>query len=183
MTKNEWRKHVLEKRDACPQELREQYAADVLQQVEQHPAFQAAITVFCFVSFRSEINTLPILELALKQQKAVAVPLVNRTEKVMEAIKITSLNQLQPGYMGILEPSPELEKLDPKTIDLCFVPGAAFDKAGHRIGYGGGFYDKFIPQLRQGCKTIGLGYAFQVIEAIPFEEHDHPLDEVITNLI
>jgi 5-formyltetrahydrofolate cyclo-ligase len=88
--------------------------------------------------------------------------------------------ELAPGYCGILEPPESAEAADLIQIDLVLVPGVAFDPEGHRLGMGGGFYDRLIPHLRPDALALGLAFEEQVVDAVPFETHDAVVDAVVT---
>ena len=130
-----------------------------------------------FVSFNNEIDTHGMIEDALKN-KIVVVPKVLHHE--IEPSVIISFDNLIPsGKFGILEPI-EAMKIPWKKIDLVLVPGIVFDKNGHRIGYGLGFYDKFLKKVPKAIK-IGLAFDFQIVDKVPREEHDVPVDLVVTD--
>ena len=136
------------------------------------PAFAAATTVLCFASFRSEIDTRPLLEWCLEHGIGVALPRI-MGPRHMEAFAVTDLeNDLIPGRWDIPEPRPGLPLVDPVTIDVVVVPGAAFDPWGGRIGYGGGFYDAFLARMRPDAWRIGIGFETQLVERVPREAHD-----------
>jgi 5-formyltetrahydrofolate cyclo-ligase len=86
-----------------------------------------------------------------------------------------------PGVFGILEPRKESARIfNPEEIDLVIVPGVAFDEHRNRIGFGAGFYDRFLESVRPSCAKIGIAFEFQIYDEVPVEEHDIPLDLVIT---
>ena len=89
--------------------------------------------------------------------------------------------ELIRGSYGIKEPHPEADqKISIDELDLIIVPGLVFDPQGHRIGFGGGYYDRFLSNKNNDTKTIGFAYSFQVIDSIPAAEHDHPVDYLLT---
>lgn len=98
----------------------------------------------------------------------------------MAAVKINSLDELSQGAYGIPEPSKYDEKFDEHDIDLILLPGLAFDESGGRIGYGGGFYDRFISKTGKNTAKIGLAYGFQVFDKVTCFEYDKPIDGLIT---
>ena len=128
-----------------------------------------------FVSFNSEVHTHDMIKTALKS-KTVVVPKVSHNE--IEQSLIIDFDNLIAGKFGILEPI-EIMKIAYKNIDLVLVPGIVFDKEGHRIGYGFGYYDKFLRKVPKAIK-IGLAFDFQVIDKIPKEMHDVPVDVIVT---
>ena len=128
-----------------------------------------------FVSFNSEVNTHEMIKNALGN-KTTVVPKVEQHE--IEPSVIIDFDNLMPSKLGILEPI-EAMKIAYKHIDLVLVPGIAFDMEGHRIGYGYGYYDKFLKKVPKAVK-IGLCFDFQVVDKVPREEHDVPVDLVVT---
>jgi len=118
--------------------------------------------------------------------KLVAIPKVEKSgpsgQRMLEAYVMEESGKgLIKGFMGIPEPDASvLKRLDPVEIDLVVVPGIAFDYARCRIGYGAGYYDRFLPRLRPDCPKVGLAYEMQVVEKIPASCHDIRMDLVIT---
>lgn len=146
------------------------------------PSVKKAKNVFIYVSFQKEVDTHSLINYFLAQGKTVAVPLVISKEKGMIAIIIDGISQLTPNKMGILEPVYDENRiLQPKDIDLLIVPGLAFDKNGGRIGYGGGFYDRYMAKVKENVPRIAVAYDFQILDFIPMEKHDMKVDYVITN--
>ena len=135
--------------------------------------YQSAKSVLLYFSIGSEVDTCRIIRDALKTKK-VFLPFVENGE--MGYAQIKSLEEMEPGQYGIMEPvdkTPSHEELS-----LVVVPGIAFDETGHRVGYGGGYYDKFLPTTN--AFTIGLAYEAQVVEDIPAEGHDCPVKKIVT---
>ena len=128
---------------------------------------------------RSEIDPAPLMEKLAKQGARLALPTVNARGKSLIFRSYTPGDRLTMGMLGIPEPSPAAAEVVP---DIMLVPLAAFDEAGHRIGYGAGYYDYTFTHLRKHKAIIGVGLAFaaQEIEAIPALSHDVPLDYVLT---
>lgn len=152
---------------AASKKLTEQFLA--------HPLYQKTKTVYGYLPYNQEVRTWALLEQALKDGKQVAVPKVYGEE--MRFILISDLSRVAPGYAGIPEPVDDGPVAnDPEGLVL--MPGMVFDKDGHRIGYGGGFYDRFLAQEPQH-PTIALCYEFQLLERIPTEEFDIPVDCVL----
>ena len=133
-------------------------------------------TVMYFVSFNNEVYTHEMIKKALGN-KTVVVPKVSQHE--IEPSLIIDFENLIPGKFGILEPI-ETMRIAYKNIDLVLVPGIAFDLDGHRIGYGFGYYDKFLKKVPKAVK-IGLAFDFQVVDIIPRETHDVPVDLIVTD--
>lgn len=143
--------------------------------------FRRATTIFCYVAFRNEVETRGFIQESLAAGKRVAVPLVDRANRRLLPIEIVGLDDLAPGTWGIPEPKPGTGRaVDPRSIDLAVVPGVAFDRWGNRVGYGGGFYDRFLPGLRPGSWAVGLAYRFQIVEDLAPDPTDVPVHCVVT---
>ena len=138
-------------------------------------AYRNAKTVYGYLPYNQEVRTVPMLEQALRDGKRVAVPKVYGD--TMRFIYLDDMSQVETGYAGIPEPIADGPVADDPTA-LVLMPGLAFDKAGHRIGYGGGFYDKFLAAEPEH-PTLALCYAFQMLEHLDTEEFDIPVDEVL----
>lgn len=149
-----------------------------------HPVFAACTTCCLYCSFRSEVATGPLLRACLQAGKTVGVPLTQPAVSRLRMVRITDPDHdLEPGYLGIAEPRRELVEqaaLDHATIDLVILPGAAFDREGQRLGYGGGFYDRFLAREAPRALRVGLGFAVQVVERLPVLPHDMPMDLLFT---
>ncbi len=137
--------------------------------------YQAAESIFLYVSFGFEIDTLPILEDALRRGKVVAVPLCQGG--TMEARRIGDVSQLRPGRFT-LDPPEDAPVLSRDAIDLIVVPGLAFDRKGHRLGRGGGFYDRYLAGY-QG-RTVALCRTNHLLFEVPVEAHDRSVDAILT---
>ena len=138
-------------------------------------AYRAAKTIYGYLPYNQEVRTVPMLQRALDEGKRVAVPKVYGDD--MKFIYLDDLSQVAKGYAGIPEPVADGPVAQDGTA-LVLMPGLAFDRAGHRIGYGGGFYDKFLAR-EPHHPTVALCYDFQVIERLETEEFDIPVDQVI----
>ncbi|NLX76996.1 MAG: 5-formyltetrahydrofolate cyclo-ligase [Clostridiaceae bacterium] len=180
MTKKELRQKAREIRDSIDTDSVILLSGIIQDKVCNHPWFERSKTVFVYVSAGNEVRTNDIIEKAIRTGKRVCVPRVIPRVK-MEAVPISNPeNDLQTGFFGILEPKPHLRPVSEKETDLVIVPGLVFDLNGFRIGYGGGYYDKYLAQLPDTCKTIGIAFEFQVVDELPAEAHDRNVMAVIT---
>ncbi len=140
-------------------------------------------TIFAYVSFRSEVETLTLVDTLIAMGKTVIVPITRVEEKRLDAIRITNrLTDLEPGYCNIPEPTEELcksQEVAPEEIEVILLPGSVFDERGGRFGYGGGYYDRFLAKVPKAIR-IGLAFDLQIIEKAPLQEHDEILDLVVT---
>lgn len=137
--------------------------------------------VMAYAPVRGEVDPLPFVGDLLAQGLEVAFPAVVAGRGLV-ARRVSDLAQLVPGTFGILEPSPERPEADPAEIGLVLVPAVAYDRRGFRLGYGGGYYDRFLPLLRPGAVTVGLAYERLLVDALPTEAHDRPVRWVVTEM-
>lgn len=182
--KKRFRREALAKRDSLTAEQRGNYSGRIIKKLIDLPCYVNADAILTYVSFRSEVDTFPLIERAFTDGKAVFAPKV--LGKEMDFFRIYSLADLTAGYRGILEPSGRYSYNEwggdqlGQCILIC-MPGAAFDRARHRIGYGGGFYDRYLSgHLRRKVATVALAYDCQVFEEIPWEAHDIRPEWIIT---
>lgn len=145
---------------------------------------EASEHFFLYIHFRSEVETLPLLNRLLDAGKTVSVPLTLRREGRLAAVRVTDpVRQLRPGCFGILEPAAKQvaqAAVSPATIDIAVVPGSVFDCRGGRLGYGGGFYDRFLSRDAPQALRVGLAFAMQLADQVPLEPHDQLMDMLVT---
>jgi 5-formyltetrahydrofolate cyclo-ligase len=199
LEKKQIRKSIMQLRDKISTEEKQRYDKAIFQNIIDNEYYKAASTIFIFVSYLSEVDTKSVIIQAIADNKTICVPKVKSKEEGIELFKINGLNDLEEGFHGILEPKSNCEKLhgvsvsvsddegndvddanNEGNIDLIIMPGVAFDMTGGRIGYGGGFYDKFISKLKKDVKKIAIAYELQIIENIPMKNHDVRIDGIIT---
>jgi len=139
--------------------------------------YKSSRILFCYVSMEGETDTRRLISEALAEGKRVAVPRC-QNHGIMEACEIKSLWDLEPGFFGILEPKKRCEQMDCDALELCVIPCLSCSKIGVRLGYGGGYYDRFLPKTR--AMRIVLCREKMVCEHIPRESHDCFIDGLIT---
>lgn len=137
--------------------------------------YKEAKTIYGYLPYNQEVRTVPMLEQAIRDGKRVAVPKVYGDQ--MRFLYITDMSQVEKGYAGIPEPIADEPVAQDETA-LVLMPGLAFDPQGHRIGYGGGFYDRFL-ENEPNHPTLALCYDFQMFPKLETEEHDIPVDCVL----
>ena len=143
------------------------------------PAINSAQTIAITISNCPEVDTTFIIEALWKMNKQVVVPKCSPVDRSMKFFGIESFAQTERAYKNILEPILELTELvEKKNIDLMIVPGVVFDRQGYRIGFGGGYYDRYLTDFEG--KRISLAFDEQIIEAVPRESHDLPVHILIT---
>ncbi len=182
MEREELRRAILRQREELPVLERQEKSRVISRNFWRTTEFSRVGTIFLYVNFRSEVETMGILRQALERKIRVAVPLTLARESRLEAYEITDPDrQLRPGYCRIPEPDPNLSRLImPAEIELVLLPGSVFDLAGNRLGYGGGYYDRFLANDAPHALRVGLAYEMQIIDKVPAQAHDEPLDYLIS---
>ncbi|MBR4016600.1 MAG: 5-formyltetrahydrofolate cyclo-ligase [Oscillospiraceae bacterium] len=175
MDKKTLRREIREKKRAMTEEEILRRSRDLMAQFVNTPAYRNAKTIYGYLPYNQEVRTVPMLEQALRDGKKVAVPKVYGEE--MRFIYLDDLSQVEKSEMGIPEPVADGPVADDKTA-LVLMPGLAFTERGDRMGYGGGFYDRFLAE-EPGHYTLALCYDFQMLESLPTEEYDIPVDAVL----
>lgn len=175
------RKACAERRNQMtPEEHREQ-DSKIINTATSLVSFRYAEIILLYAPIKSEIDVMPIFEIAKEKGKRVAFPKCNMEERTMTFHFVDSLDDLEPCAYGIREPKEDAEIYDPETekaSTLCFIPGLAFDVYGYRLGYGKGYYDKFMHKFT-GSK-IGLAYTHQILPSLPKGKFDKHCDIMIT---
>lgn len=166
--KQDIRTRILSLRDQLPEEARQAKSDCICKAVVGHELFLAAKTIYCYVSFRSEVDTQAIIRHAWRAGKKVAVPKVTGNHE-MCFYYIDSMADLKPGFFQV--PEPVTGTVAKESDALVIMPGAAFDQKGGRIGYGKGFYDYYLTE-NPGQPRMGLAFALQVLDVIPSDAHD-----------
>lgn len=175
------RKDCSEKRNAMTIEERKEKDAKICQTAISLISFRHADIILLYAPIKSEIDVMPIFELAKEKGKRVAFPRCNVEERTMQFHFVESLEDLSPCAYGIREPREDLPVYDPestKGVALCYVPGLAFDVYGYRLGYGKGYYDKFMHKFMGS--TIGMVYSSLILPNLPRGRFDKHCDIMIT---
>lgn len=177
------RNRSLEQRNALSPAHRKNMSRRIIDTLIALPVFQENSLYFIYCSYQSEVETSLLIDRCLKAGKTVCVPMTTPAQSRMQAVVIKDAGiDLRPGYKGIPEPILHLVQdgeLKPEAIEVAVIPGAVFDRCGHRLGYGGGYYDRFLARAPQALR-IGLAYSMQLVNHIPALPHDMPMDILIT---
>lgn len=181
--KNSLRKELLERRDAIPPEVRRIKDGRICERFLSLDEVVVARSFFSFASFRSEVDTFAMMRALLAGGKKVVVPKVDRERHVLLLYEIRNVDELAPGYIGIPEPAQTAGKIpaDLNDTDLVIIPGAGFDAAGNRIGYGGGYYDRLLAELKGNVPVVAPAYEEQIVDSIPAEPHDVRVSVIVTD--
>lgn len=172
--KAELRKQVLQEMKAISQEQKQFIDQTLIERLLHHPFYQEAKVIATYLSFPHEFQTQELIEQALKDGKKVLIP--KTYPKGCMDFVVYNPQQLAKTSFGLLEPQGDLEVVDASQIDLIHVPGLAFTTKGYRIGYGGGYYDRYLEYF--SGHTLSTVYRYQVQDFIP-ENHDIPVEEVL----
>ena len=146
--------------------------------VTQSAQYREAKTVFCYVGTVREIDTMALLRAVLRDGKILAVPLCLPEKGIMEARRIEGLGDLVSGRFGILAPRLNCPMVDPASLDLVIVPCCTGNAKGQRLGYGGGYYDRYLPQTK--CPSMLLCRHQLERDDLPVEAHDVAMDYLVT---
>ncbi|MDD3653899.1 MAG: 5-formyltetrahydrofolate cyclo-ligase [Desulfotomaculaceae bacterium] len=182
MSKTAIRKTVLRARNALSPEEVAAKSTLIIEKIIAMKEYLQAGTVMVYLDFRNEVQTESLVRKALAAEKRVVVPL---TDVSRHELKLSILgnypDDLQPGAYGILEPRPNcFRPIEPGEINLVIVPGVAFDLCGNRLGYGGGYYDRFLTQTGPDTPFIAPAYELQVLPQVFPGKHDIPVHYLIT---
>jgi 5-formyltetrahydrofolate cyclo-ligase len=181
--KSELRAALLKKRDAIPAEVRRAKDRLIRERLLSLDEIREAKVFFFFASFRSEVDTSVPMKTLLAEGKRIVLPKVDRQNHLLLLYEIKDLEELASGYMGIQEPSvlSEDRMIAVNGIDTVIIPGAGFDAAGNRIGYGGGYYDRLLSSIQSNVTVIAPAYEEQIVDSIPAEPHDIRVSMIVTD--
>lgn len=182
MDKKALRKAIFAQRDTQSPETIAQKSKAIHEKLFQLEDFQKAKTVMIYAAMRGEVQTKGIFEEALKQGKRVVVPISQLADRSLLLSELRDYdNELVVATFDVPEPKKECIRPVPHSeVDLVVVPGVGFDEKGNRLGYGGGFYDRFLAGLKKDVSAVAICYELQIRDDLVAEEHDLPMDWVIT---
>lgn len=150
---------------------------DVFNKITNLDIYKNSKTIGIYYSMDDEVSTISLIDYSLKLGKEVCIPrVINNNE--MEFYKIVDRNNLSKSKYGVLEPTNN-NLVDPKSIDLMIVPGVVFSKELYRVGYGAGYYDRYLPKTN--AYKVGLSFKETLIDKVPYDENDVKLDLIITD--
>lgn len=186
IAKKTLRTSLRQRLDVLPVHLRDRLSVSACVRLMETPGFKAARSVMLFAPAPDEVNALPLFEAALAAKKIVCLPRMDWAARTMAPVVIDSRSfASEVRQHGIVEPKGG-KAASPASLDLVVVPGVAFDASGRRLGRGAGFYDRFLSAYRSsrpaGGAALGLCFDMQVVDRVPAEAHDEPLDGVVTEL-
>ncbi|MGM7701987.1 5-formyltetrahydrofolate cyclo-ligase [Pseudalkalibacillus sp. Hm43] len=172
------RKDMQKRLSELTPDVRANETEQIRQQLFATDQWKQAATIGVTVSRGNEIDTYPIIEKAWSEGKTVAVPKCHAKDYSMDFRKLESFDQLEVVYFGLREPIVEkTTQIEPNEMGLLIVPGLLFDKSGYRVGFGGGFYDRYLDRFTG--TTVSLLHSVQLHDEIPRESFDQPVDFLI----
>lgn len=174
-TKQSLRNRIKEMKRSMPEKEIDEKSNKILEKLISIPEYEISERIYAYVSYNQEVSTAGFIKKAISDGKCVLVPKVYGD--IMRYHIIKSFDELKPGAYGILEPDNDMT--DDVYEGFMLLPGLAFDEKKHRMGYGGGFYDKYLSGHKKHFKAA-LAYDFQVFDSIPAEEYDVPADIIVT---
>ena len=180
--KHKIRKHIKEKLEAHSELEKSRKSGIIKNKLFNEEDFKKAGVVMFYVSLKDEVNTLTMIDEAIKAGKRVCVPVILKEDKRLIAGEIRERSvDLEKQHFGIYQPKEGHAREVPlEDIDLVIVPGIAFDRNNVRLGRGHGYYDRFLSGIPDKTRTIGLAFDFQVVENLPKDSHDIPVSKTIT---
>jgi 5-formyltetrahydrofolate cyclo-ligase len=172
------RKELKEKRSKQVYKENRKKSKKIKEKLFNLPEYKSAKTVLFYVSYNTEVFTHDMINEALKE-KRIIVPIINKKNCSLSLSYLESWDDLKIGAFGILEPRKKcIKKVLIEEIDLIVIPGIGFDIKGNRMGQGKGYYDRLLKKSK--AIHIGLAFDFQIVEIIPLENHDIPVEIIIT---
>ncbi|MGG0658612.1 5-formyltetrahydrofolate cyclo-ligase [Rummeliibacillus pycnus] len=179
MHKKELRKILINDLQKLSPETYKEKSELIHKQLLQEKAVKNAKVIGITISAFPEVETRTLIETLWAEGKKVVVPKCEPKTRMMTFYEITSFDQLENVYMQLSEPIPYLTaKIQKEQIDCLVVPGLAYDRKGYRLGFGGGYYDRFLSDFKNS--TISLAFHLQVVEKIPIDAYDVPIEKIIT---
>ncbi|CAI9388699.1 5-formyltetrahydrofolate cyclo-ligase [Niallia sp. Sow4_A1] len=180
LEKKQFRTNMIKQLQAISKPHYEHMSYQIALQLYNNTSFSSASHIGITISKFPEVDTYQIIRMCWQLGKEVSVPKCIPETRQMLFRKLESFNQLESVYSNLFEPIMEkTERTNPEEIDLLLVPGLAFSRNGYRIGFGGGYYDRFLESYKG--ETISLAFSMQVKERIPLQKHDLAVQKIITN--
>lgn len=180
--KRSLRKKILDKRNAIPAEKRQVQSVAAAKKLLELETLARCRTVMLFLPFGSEIDTVPFIEAAIERGQTIWLPVTNVAERKITPFVYSADQRLRQGVYGILEPDPDVaEQAEPSQLEAIVLPGVAFDPQGGRLGYGGGFYDRFLSSLAHRPLLVGYCFREQIVDRVPRESHDFAYHYLVTS--
>ena len=180
--KKEFRKKVINLRKEKDKDFIKHNSDIITDKLLNLDCIKNAKNIMLYLDFNNEVSTDSLIKKLLNLGKIVSSPITLKEERKLIPSQITDLkNGIQYGAYNFREPKPECSPaINIKDLDVIIVPAVAYDKNCYRLGYGGGFYDRFLENLRKDAVTIGIAFDLQIFDEVPKEAHDAQLDYLVT---
>ncbi len=181
MDKKNIRELIIEERSQLSESAHRSHSRKIIDLLKATKYYKEAKVIMCFVSFNDELDTHQFIKEALSEGKRMVIPITVHKTKELIPSELMDFQELEPGYFNILTPKKEfIRPVEQSEIDLVVVPGVVFDPYGYRVGYGGGYYDRFLSSIATIVPKIAVGFGMQLVERVPRESFDIPVDMIIT---
>jgi len=182
LNKHFLRKRLLNKRNLLSKRSILEKSNRIADKLIKFDKYQQSEKIMLYIATKTEVQTQRIIESAQKDNKNIYIPLIIKEQHdLIPSLVIDFEKEIALGNLGIYQPKEDFHRFfPPSTLDLVIVPGIAFTQQGHRLGRGGGYYDRFLKKLSRQAYSVGLAFEMQIIEEIPLEESDMPVDFIIT---
>ncbi len=178
--KKEVRKRILKIRNAMPLEETAAKSRQIISRLTELHDIRRSSTMMVFLNFGSEVQTDGLISWGWEMGKRIIVPLCRPADREMMPCIITDFADLEAGHYGIREPRAARRVVVPlEEIDVILIPAVAFDRSGRRVGYGGGYYDRFLPRVPRAAR-IGAAFACQIVPEVNADPHDIPAQRIVT---
>ena len=179
LSKSELRAKIKEEMDTLDYTKKSNMDEKIRNNIYSLKEYCTAKTILTYVSKDKEVDTIDLITHSISLKKTVCVPLTKKNNNSLEIRKIEDLNDLKVGNFNILEPNEHTKIINPKEIEILFIPGLAFGRGCERLGRGGGYFDRFL--LGSSGLKVGLAYEFQIFDSLPVQKHDIKMDRIITD--
>lgn len=182
MDKNSTRKEILHNRKSMQSDEVIAKSEQITQYLFESDFYKNSNCIMGYIDFRNEVKTEEIIKRSLSNNKDIIIPIsVVETKELILSKLLDYDNELESGTYGILEPKKQfIRKSSPHSIDLVLIPGVAFDRRGYRIGYGAGYYDRFLNKIDDSVPKVALAFNLQIVSHVDEGIYDVPVDYIIT---
>lgn len=178
--KREIRKTILEIREKLPKKEVFEKSNSIKNKLFEMKEFREADSILFYVSYDNEVYTHDMVKECITYKEQIGVPISNKKNRSLILSRLSKWDDLEIGSYGILEPKKDkIKEISIDDIDLIIVPGVVFDETGHRVGHGKGYYDNLLRNSKKALH-IGLAFEFQIVNIVPVEKHDIPVDKIVT---
>lgn len=177
LSKSDFRKKSILKRMSLKKDIVKKKSLNITNKIIKSHILDDKKNIFIYIDFKNEVKTKYLIEYLLMKNKNIYVPITIKKTRELKVCKLEDIKDLEISTYGIKEPKKDKQIIvDKNILDVIIVPGVAFDKEYYRMGYGGGYYDKFLVSLENTPLKIGIAFKEQIHEQIPKEEHDIKMD-------